>query len=93
MGKIAKLFLSLLEMKITDIRQRGRIPIVVGGTHYYIQSLLVPYSLPAQEDAAKRDNDTDIPLLPPADADLAEKYPILYYYTLSLPSLDAIAPN
>jgi tRNA dimethylallyltransferase len=30
---------------VKDIRSRGKIPILVGGTHYYIQSLLVQESL------------------------------------------------
>lgn len=52
--------------KIEDIRKRGRLPILVGGTHYYVQSLLLPHSVPAEEDSP-----------PPIDQDLARKYPIL----------------
>ena len=33
-------FSSAAEAAIRDIRSRGRLPIVVGGTHYYLQSLL-----------------------------------------------------
>ena len=34
---------------IHEIRERGRLPIVVGGTHYYIQSLLIKDSLVTQQ--------------------------------------------
>lgn len=30
---------------VTDIRARGKLPILVGGTQYYVQSLLLPHSL------------------------------------------------
>ena len=33
-------WLAAAEAAITDIKSRGRIPIVVGGTHLYIKSLL-----------------------------------------------------
>ncbi|KAF8539088.1 IPP transferase-domain-containing protein [Trichophaea hybrida] len=35
-------FVNEAEKTIQDIRQRGRLPIIVGGTHYYIQTLLFP---------------------------------------------------
>ena len=37
---------------IWDIRHRGKVPIVVGGTQYYIQSLLLPNSI-IEEDNSK----------------------------------------
>ncbi|KAJ2901660.1 tRNA isopentenyltransferase [Zalerion maritima] len=47
---------------IHDIRKRGRLPIVVGGTHYYVDSLLF--------------NDRAIEVEEPADSELSE-HPIL----------------
>lgn len=44
---------SALE-KIKEIRSRGRLPILVGGTHYYTQSLLFHDAL------TKQDHETDI---------------------------------
>lgn len=38
-------FVKAVNRIIRDIAQRGKIPIVVGGTHYYIQSLLFEDSL------------------------------------------------
>lgn len=54
--------------KITDIRSRGKLPILVGGTHYYIQSVLF------RDRLADRAEDTsDREFLP----DPASKWPIL----------------
>ncbi|KAF2759174.1 tRNA isopentenyltransferase [Pseudovirgaria hyperparasitica] len=50
---------------IEDIRQRGRLPILVGGTHYYTQSLVFDQGV--KEEDRKPDH---VPVL-------ADKYPIL----------------
>ncbi|EPS40663.1 hypothetical protein H072_5480 [Dactylellina haptotyla CBS 200.50] len=47
-------WLSIALTKIEDIRKRGKVPIVVGGTHYYVQSLLFRESIQDFED--KLDN-------------------------------------
>ena len=52
---------------IEEIRSRGKLPIVVGGTHYYTQSLLVPKSLVKREDEASHESVED----------LEKKWPIL----------------
>ncbi|KAL9002846.1 MAG: hypothetical protein Q9188_004247 [Gyalolechia gomerana] len=46
-------FVGIATRIIRDIAQRGRIPIIVGGTHYYIQSLLFENGL-AGTDAGHR---------------------------------------
>jgi tRNA dimethylallyltransferase len=47
-----------------EIRGRGKLPILVGGTHYYIQSFLVQESLVAQEGEAYEDlNAASYPIL------------------------------
>ena len=59
--------------QIEDIRARGRIPILVGGTHYYTQSLLFKESLldKQAEDGAQSD-------APPEDEkDVNARWPIL----------------
>jgi tRNA dimethylallyltransferase len=38
---------------ISEVQSRGRLPIVVGGTHYYIQSLLFEDALVSADDASK----------------------------------------
>ncbi|KZF21283.1 tRNA isopentenyltransferase [Xylona heveae TC161] len=45
-GDFTKKALSVIQ----DIRSRGRLPILVGGTHYYTQSLLFQDALTGQED-------------------------------------------
>jgi tRNA dimethylallyltransferase len=52
---------------IDDIRSRGKMPILVGGTHYYTQSLLFQGGL---EDEETEDNRT-------AAHDIAQRWPIL----------------
>ncbi|KAJ4376069.1 tRNA dimethylallyltransferase, mitochondrial [Neocucurbitaria cava] len=48
---------------IDEIRSRGKLPILVGGTHYYTQSLLFKDTL-ADEPALKIDQDTErLPIL------------------------------
>jgi len=49
------------------------LPIVVGGTHYYVQSLLFPNSTGVEREEV-------YPSLPGTGEDLAVKYPILYFY-------------
>lgn len=53
---------------IQDIRSRGRVPIVVGGTHYYTNALLFRDSLVEKEDASAegvvvQDNAAQHPIL------------------------------
>jgi tRNA dimethylallyltransferase len=65
-------------VQIQDIRQRGRLPILVGGTHYYVQTLLfpAPASRSGDESGITHDEEGENSL-PPAEVNLAEKYPIL----------------
>ena len=56
---------------IREIRSRGRLPIVVGGTHYYTQSLLF-------EDSLAADNvDGEEVRTWLSDQEISEKFPIL----------------
>lgn len=53
---------------IQEIRSRGRVPIVVGGTHYYTNALLFRDSLVEKEDASTeralvQDNSVQYPIL------------------------------
>lgn len=57
---------------IKEIRSRGRLPIVVGGTHYYTQSLLFEDSL-LRENADREDHAS--PEL--SNEEIAERFPIL----------------
>ena len=41
---------NYLTYQIGEIHARGRIPIIVGGTNYYIESLLWKFTLAEQED-------------------------------------------
>ncbi|CUS09330.1 unnamed protein product [Tuber aestivum] len=66
-------FVKEAEKKIEEIRGRGKLPIVVGGTHYYVQSLLFPHSIGIE-------GEEEHPFLPGAGEDLAVKYPILYFH-------------
>lgn len=52
-------FVSSALEKIAEIRGRGRLPILVGGTHYYTQSLLFHDAL---ANADKDQDNQDIPL-------------------------------
>lgn len=45
-------------------------PVVVGGTHYYVQALLFPESILADEDTAAA--------AVPSSEELSKQYPILY---------------
>ncbi|KAK0116244.1 hypothetical protein ONS95_013269 [Cadophora gregata] len=57
---------------IREIRSRGRLPILVGGTHYYTQSLLfnetLVHTTPSEEDQSNYGY---------TNQEMAEKYPIL----------------
>ncbi|KAI5791474.1 IPP transferase-domain-containing protein [Pyronema domesticum] len=67
-------FIKECEKTIEDIRKRGKLPVLVGGTHYYVQSLLYPHTIPAEESTQQQDDEH---LLPPVPENLAEQYPIL----------------
>lgn len=58
------------ENVIKEIRSRGRLPILVGGTHYYTQSLLFDNSLVSEDGEPDAENDM------PRE-DINRKYPIL----------------
>ena len=55
--------------QMDEIRGRGRMPIVVGGTHYYVQALLFPESILRDEDSL------EVPV--ESAEELSRKYPIL----------------
>ncbi|KAF1983159.1 tRNA isopentenyltransferase [Aulographum hederae CBS 113979] len=62
---------------IEEIRSRGKLPILVGGTHYYTQSLLLGTSLADQARGPEESNDSnqqcDFPILEePTDVILAK---------------------
>lgn len=57
---------------IREIRSRGRLPIVVGGTHYYTQSLLFEDSLVSD----KLDGDEEVQDMP-SEQEISERFPIL----------------
>ncbi|RPB00128.1 tRNA isopentenyltransferase [Choiromyces venosus 120613-1] len=63
-------FVKEAEKKIEEIRSRGKLPIVVGGTHYYVQSLMFPHLVGIE-------NEEENPFPPEPGGDLAAKYPIL----------------
>ncbi|KAI5803162.1 IPP transferase-domain-containing protein [Geopyxis carbonaria] len=67
-------FVQSAEKAIEDIQKRKRLPIIVGGTHYYVQSLLFPHSIPASEEDGAEGNAYPFPS---EEGDLAVKYPIL----------------
>lgn len=56
-------FVSHALQKIEDIRSRGRLPILVGGTHYYTQSLLFHDALAEEEDSAESESSNQWPIL------------------------------
>lgn len=60
-------FVREAQKAVQEIRSRGKLPILVGGTHYYTQSLLFRDSLvntPANQDASKTEQDeTEWPIL------------------------------
>lgn len=57
---------------IREIRSRGRLPILVGGTHYYTQSLLFDDSLVVDRDEKTEVLDGDM-----KREEITEKFPIL----------------
>jgi tRNA dimethylallyltransferase len=66
------LFKEKAGQTIKEIRSRGRLPIVVGGTHYYTQSLLFEDSLlRGQADGEEQDN-TEY-----SGGEIVERFPIL----------------
>ncbi|KAF8248801.1 tRNA isopentenyltransferase [Wilcoxina mikolae CBS 423.85] len=85
-------FVNEAEKTIQDIRQRGRLPIIVGGTHYYIQTLLFPPPASQNDDQMEvaNDDDSEHPP-PPAEVNLAEKYPILQLHFRDAPTNELYA--
>jgi len=72
-GTFVKRALGVIE----EIRSRGKLPILVGGTHYYTQSLLFRDRLAeAEEDGVGEKSEKDNEAQGPTE-DLEEKYPIL----------------
>ncbi|KAM0722420.1 hypothetical protein Q7P37_001861 [Cladosporium fusiforme] len=67
---------------IDEIRSRGKLPILVGGTHYYTQSLLFRDRLAEDEDDA-HDGEKKAEAKAPADS-LEERFPILKEPTATL---------
>ncbi|KAL3448613.1 IPP transferase-domain-containing protein [Aspergillus insuetus] len=59
---------------VDDIYARGKLPILVGGTHYYTQSVLFQDQLVEKESVS---SDDESELFPAEDADSAVKWPIL----------------
>jgi len=57
---------------IKEIRSRGRLPIVVGGTHYYTQSLLFEDALLGERIEGEEQDNTDL-----SNEEIAERFPIL----------------
>lgn len=48
-------FAVAADAAIADIHRRGRVPVVVGGTHFYIRALLIGlFPTPAPDDALRR---------------------------------------
>jgi tRNA dimethylallyltransferase len=69
-GTFVKRALSVIE----EIRSRGKLPILVGGTHYYTQSLLFRDRLAEAEENVE---ETDRHEAQGPTEDLEDKYPIL----------------
>ncbi|KAL2855524.1 IPP transferase-domain-containing protein [Aspergillus pseudoustus] len=59
---------------IDDIHARGKLPVLVGGTHYYTQSVLFQDQLVEKESVS---SDDESELCPVEDVDSAVKWPIL----------------
>lgn len=66
--RVDRFVLKALE-SIRDIHARNRVPILVGGTHYYVQSLLFRHSL--------TDEDDNSPALRSTQIESWEEWPIL----------------
>jgi len=60
--------------QVEDIRARGKLPILVGGTHYYTQSLLFNESLVHLDDALDSEDEGNAK---EAEADSDQRWPIL----------------
>ena len=88
-GTFVKRALSVIE----EIRSRGKLPILVGGTHYYTQSLLFRDRLAeAEEDVEGEESKKDHQPQGPTE-DLEEKYPALKESTEKLlATLQAVDP-
>ena len=52
-------FLARARSIIEDIRSRGKLPVLVGGSHHYLQSLLFPQSLVEDYDGGSREKEED----------------------------------
>lgn len=59
---------------IDDIHSRGKLPVLVGGTHYYTQSVLFQDQLVAKESDLSEE---EVNSCPAEDVDSAVKWPIL----------------
>ena len=57
---------------IKEIRSRGRLPIVVGGTHYYTQSLLFDHSLLGEQAEGEEQYNTEF-----SNEEIVERFPVL----------------
>jgi len=66
------LFKKKAGQTIKEIRSRGRLPIVVGGTHYYTQSLLFEDSLLGEQREGGREENTEY-----SNEEIVERFPIL----------------
>jgi tRNA dimethylallyltransferase len=73
-GTFVKRALGVIE----EIRSRGKLPILVGGTHYYTQSLLFRDRLAeAEEDGEEEESKKDYHEAQGPTEDLEDKFPIL----------------
>lgn len=66
------LFKKRASQIIQEIRSRGRLPILVGGTHYYTQSLLIEESLVSEPPVEDEQEPTEL-----TSKEISEKFPIL----------------
>lgn len=66
------LFKKRASQVIQEIRSRGRLPILVGGTHYYAQSLLMEESLVAKQLDETKQEPGEL-----TAKEISEKFPIL----------------
>jgi tRNA dimethylallyltransferase len=66
------LFQKRASQIIREIRSRGRLPILVGGTHYYTQSLLIQDSLVAKPAIEEEQESVEL-----SNQEISKKFPIL----------------
>lgn len=68
-------FVSESKDIIEDVHSRGKLPIIVGGTHYYVQSLLLVNNIVASESKVSSNNDTERewPILATSSEKMLEK--------------------